>query len=112
MSEVASLKREIAALRELARAAVLVRKVGKATEAIDAAFTQYHHDNPDATRSLTMVMKAETEFQSALKSFDEAVIRITAFYDGRGESFAELVDGKEALRPSLIFSLAGANPDP
>jgi hypothetical protein len=89
VSEVAGLKREIMMLKKLASAAVLVRRLGKATEEIAAAMDQ--HDASDAlqyrSRSATPFVMADKAFDQALEHFDECAREVETFYRLRRDDF-------------------------
>lgn len=104
MSEEAGLRREVAMLREVARASVLLRKLGKAVEACDDATAQYWHDNPDATRSLSMSLAVLRAYDDALAEFDAVMRKATGFYAARGEEFAHLIS--EEVSPALRIALS------
>lgn len=76
----ARLIRENEALMKVAFTAARLRRLGRATEAVEEATVEFRRANPGASRSATVSIMVEEAFQTAMKEFDLAIMEAAEIF--------------------------------
>jgi hypothetical protein len=72
---VAAMIREMEVLRDVVTKAVRLRGIGKAVDKIDDGLNELWRNNPSMSRSATLGVMAHQAFETAMKDFDESIVK-------------------------------------